>query len=379
MPFDFLTFSSGKEIEAMFGFEIIEYIHRERLRCLISHSKTELKFTDRMDTLMLYFKQTLDTVEPLEFEELASENKKDIEKNFHKTLKEMEHSRLRKLSSMQSRCDDNIELYMDERLRVIMDYASTMHQAEEAEFSKLLANMIAYQSQLETGLNSCIDYMERNSEKEHFENAGSFYDLCYGNEVQLLDRLITQFIALARELAGEPGEKDIVQLKLPDVKPDTTKIEVHELPIPEEPKPEIDPEEVNEVPPKIVVEEPRPEPLPDGLEDDEDIEYELSGNGKPEETHTLPPKEIEQKKDKPMTAILKKLTEPTREPSPRTESKTSPTDSNPTELPKESEASTKFDSPLTTIDPKLNIANTFLNSLEPGPVIIEGAYMYTNE
>ncbi len=360
MPLDFLTFSNGKEVETMFGYEIIEFIHRERLQCSISLNKENFKFSEKMDRLMHYFKHTQRTVVQPEFELLSGENKKDIEENFHNTFKDIEVSHLQKLSRMQTRCDEEIELYMDNRLELVMDYATTIRQADEAEFDQLLANMNAYQSQLENGLNDCLDYMERNKKKEHFEKAGMYYDLCYGNEVIILDKLITKFITLAQKLTEEPGEKEIVQL------PVTAKIELHEIPIPEEKKPEIVP---TEIPEEVVIEEPQSdiESSPEDLEDDEDSDYEPSGKGEPEKTSTIPLTEKSTTLSVPeMTTFSETTTADLKQKIAEAET---------TEL---AEMTTVSESVATTVGQKQKIAEEFLNSREPGPVIIKGdlAYLY---
>lgn len=347
VPLEFLTFSSGNDdMEIMFGYEIIEYIHKERMKCEILNKKEELKFIDKLDKLTRYFKQTKQTVNQPEFEELAFENKKDVEANFRKAFKDIEVNHYRKLSRMQTRCDDDIKLYMDDRLQLVMDYATTQLQVDKIRFSQLLFEMSEYQSQLQNGLSSCITYMEKNNKREHFERAGMYYDLCYGTEVIILIEFITKFNTLAEQLAQEPKEKVIVQL-------------------PEKPV-------VNEIPTNVIVIEPKPsttpeaESPPEDLEGDEDENYEASGKGE----NTNPPKKVEKTEEKPTATVPVKYTEIEKEtkPSPQTDPSKPPitrsklpTTSEPTELPKES---------TTTKDPKLDLVKEFVNSFEPGPVIL---------
>ncbi len=305
-------------METMFGYEIIEYIHRERMRCDILNRKEELKFIDKLDHMTRYFKQTKQTITQPEFEELAFENKKDVEANFQKAFKDIEVNHFRKLSRMQTDCDDNIELYMDDRLQLVMDYATTLLKVEKAQFSQLLTEMIEYQNQLQSGLSSCIAYMEKNKEREHFERAGMYYDLCYGTEVITLIEFITKFTTLAEQLAHEPKEKDIVQLPV-----ETT---------PKSP-----------------------------TEDLEAKNYEASGKGE----HTNPPKKVEKTEEKPTATVPMKYTEMEKEtkPSPQTDPSKPPiTRSKPPTTSEESK-------PPTTTDPNLDLEKEFVNSLEPGPVL----------
>ena len=187
----------------MIGFEIIEFVHNEHMKCDIRNRKEELKFGSKMEEMRRYYRQAKQTISQPDFEELSRENRKDLETNFRKAFKDIEVNHLKKLSHLQMSCDKSVDMFMADKLKEVLQYVSTLLQRDPVQFAQLLFDIAAYRDQLQYGLNSCMAYLDSNSEREHFEQAGNLFQLCYGPEVLLLVRFIANITEQADKMSSE--------------------------------------------------------------------------------------------------------------------------------------------------------------------------------
>ena len=173
------------------------------MRCDIKNRKEELTFSSKMESMMRYYKQAKQTISQPDFEELSRENRKDLETNFRKAFKDFEVHHLRKLSRMQTSCDRNIELFMADKMKEIMEYISTLLQTDPVQFVQLLFDINEYRDQLEEGINSCMEYISSKKEQEQFQNAGNIFELCYGTEAIVLIRFIHNITKQSDKMSNE--------------------------------------------------------------------------------------------------------------------------------------------------------------------------------
>ena len=304
--------------------------------------------------MMRYFRQTKHALSFPEFQELATENKKDLETNFKKAFKDMEVSHFRKLSRMQVNCDQATQMFMEDRLKRVMNYATTLLHADITKFTKLMYDMTEYQGQLQHGLSNCITYVEKNSQAEHFERAGLSFDLCYGNEVVTLIKFLTNFTRLAEDLTQKVYKEKHTKIEL--IKAEGTeeppKVPPKVPPTMKEP-PTKEPQTTKK---PLTKKPPTTEGPPTDLEDGDDQEESGSGSGSGSGD----------KEDKPVPEKTNSKPIPEEKPTPTPEKKVK---HEPTKPSISTPVSKEEEKP--TTEPNLDAAKEFFNNLEPGPVIID--------
>ena len=197
VPLDRFMLNENDDLAFGFGFRVLEELRQIQTNCEISRGQEELKFNTDITELMDYFRQTESFVGNKDFEALSKTNRDAIHKNFEDAFITAETARNDKLREIQAGCDEEMDTLLSQKKAVAMYYIRYLITNDPAEFTATMFAVAEYRDQLLTGLSDCQDYYTILENTPNNRGIGDPFDLCYGREIDMLVTFISNFIAEA--------------------------------------------------------------------------------------------------------------------------------------------------------------------------------------
>lgn len=153
-PLDSLI-ADGSDNMSTFGLELLQSLHMLNLKCRINESTAELKHHRNMDKLIKYYHSLEKLVSLQNFEEFSNENRRDIESNFHDTMRQTEKARAMELEKIRRLCKSKKQDMLMRKFLSLSDHAKKLIPQDPAHYHDLISKISLFKTKMMASVQAC--------------------------------------------------------------------------------------------------------------------------------------------------------------------------------------------------------------------------------
>jgi hypothetical protein len=200
-----------------YGFQLLEDIRQIRMVCEQRHDELEQHFTSELQNWMKYSQQTQQIMSrSYPGDRYVEENQQVIEKTIANTYSEIYSSRSRRLSVIQSQCDDSLEELLTQRKLSMLTLITDLLSHNIQELNKLVDELATYEKQLQDGLVSCVATQAMRYESRLSSKVLSPEDFCSGPDIKILAAFLKRMMdIITQEQSQFFGDDEDLRIETP--------------------------------------------------------------------------------------------------------------------------------------------------------------------
>ena len=199
-PLEFITQDYASASAMMYGFQLLEDIRRIRMGCEERRDELERQFTLELQNWMKYSQQTQRVISRPDFEEqYSSENRQTVEDTITSTYKEIYSSRTRRLNVIEHQCDEVLEKLLQQRKTSLLILIAELTRENMDRLNELANELLSYKTQLNDGLESCIERQRIQYESRLSSKLLPPEDYCSGPDIDILTAFLGHMLIVIME------------------------------------------------------------------------------------------------------------------------------------------------------------------------------------
>ena len=175
----------GTDMIASFSLAMLEDLHQHSLQCRMNLSSVDMKYSLKMNKLVKYHQSLEKVVFNPTFEDMAGEDRTEVEANFRRSLKHFEKERNKELLKVQANCDSSQQEWVTTKFMSAVNYAKKILNSDRQQYRELIVEMQSYRAKMQRHLATC---------RHGDQSFGQLY--CYVEELDTLLQLIDNFLEI---------------------------------------------------------------------------------------------------------------------------------------------------------------------------------------
>jgi hypothetical protein len=216
-PLEFITQAQASVHGMTYGFQLLEDIRQIRMVCEQRRDELEQHFTSELQNWMKYSQQTQQIMSrSYPGDRYVEENQQVIEKTIANTYSEIYSSRSRRLSVIQSQCDDSLEELLTQRKLSMLTLITDLLSHNMQELNKIVDELATYEKQLQDGLVSCVATQAMRYESRLSSKILSPEDFCSGPDIKILAAFLKRMLdIIVEEQSQFFGDDEDLRIETP--------------------------------------------------------------------------------------------------------------------------------------------------------------------
>ena len=199
-PLEFITQEYASVNAMKYGFQLLEDIRQIRMGCEERRDELEQQFTLELQNWMKYSQQTQQAIANPNFETLyTSEKREVVQETISSTYRELYSSRTRRLNVIERQCDETLEQLLQDRKMSMIILVTELMRDNMDRLKDLVRELVSYKTQLENGLQSCIQQQATQYESRVSSKLLEPVDYCSGPDIDILTAFLKRMLLIIME------------------------------------------------------------------------------------------------------------------------------------------------------------------------------------